>query len=353
MIYFVCPSLSSFVKNDIEIFSKINVVKINCLNWANKKYTPFYFLYQFFDILFRIRSIDFFVISFAGYHSFLPVFFSKIFKKKVFIIQNGTESVAIKELNYGSLLKRNLAFFCKYSMKNATELWPVSESLIKGSNIFLQREISYGISVSMPKINFNFSVIPNGFNINKWPNLGLEREDKSIITVISNSSQFELKGIDLITEFVKLNPSYRLTIVGINKLDKFEEYDNILFTGKVDQQKLVELFSTTKYYFQLSAFEGFGCSLCEAMLSGCIPIGSNVNEIPKIIGYSEGILLRKSIDELTNLMSTIEKFSLQEIKKLSVYARNQITKNYSIQNREEMIMKRLKYNNIPITPQSL
>jgi glycosyltransferase involved in cell wall biosynthesis len=348
MIYYVCPSLSSFVKNDIEILSKSYKLRVNCLNWANKKLTPLFLIYQFFDIVLRFNSIKVFIVSFAGYHSFLPVFFAKFFNKKVFIIQNGTESVAIKELNYGSLLKKNLARFCKYSLKNATELWPVSDALINGHNQFLADELFYGISVSMPNEVFNYTVIPNGFKIDQWPNLGSQRRKKSIITVISNKSQIVLKGIDLIIEFVILNPSYHLTIVGLNQDEKHEKFNNILFTGKIDQQKLVSLYAQSNYYFQLSAFEGFGCSLCEAMLSGCIPIGSNVNEIPKIIADSGGILNKKDIKELNQLMNYFESLSENELLQRSNKASKLIAEKYSIENRFSLMKNRLQIYGVVI-----
>ena len=59
-------------------------------------------------------------------------------------------------------------------------------------------------------------------------------------------------------------------------------------------QELKILYNESKFYFQLSNTEGFGVALCEAMLCGCVPIVSDVNFLPSIVGNS-GFVLKKGI----------------------------------------------------------
>lgn len=77
---------------------------------------------------------------------------------------------------------------------------------------------------------------------------------------------------------------------------------NLKFLGRLSQQELSHWYRKVTFYFQLSLFEGFGCALCEAMLSGCIPIGSNVNNIPQIIAKNGEILNVKCEKELVDLI---------------------------------------------------
>jgi hypothetical protein len=83
--------------------------------------------------------------------------------------------------------------------------------------------------------------------------------------------------------------------------------NNVFFLGKLTPENLRHYYLSSQYYLQLSVYEGFGVSLCEAMLCECIPIGSSVNIIPEIIGDSGFILEKESIDELVFLVKTVMK----------------------------------------------
>ncbi len=341
MITYIYPSLSSFIRGDIEVLAEKQQVLHQQLKWGSKLGLPINFIRQFLFLIRNLRKTRTYIISFAGYHSFLPVLFGRIFRKKVFIILNGTDSVGIKELGYGSHLKSLLRWFCKYSIKHATELWPVSHSLINGHNEFTNKKLEYGLTVSFPEIKPNYFVIPNGFDVNKWPdNISIKRMNR-VVTVVSSSQQFALKGVDLMLEFALLKSNFEFVIVGMNEPDGFQQIENVHFTGRVSQLELSEIFATAKYYFQLSSFEGFGCSLCEAMLSGCIPIGSNVNAIPEIIGETGAVVLHKSVAELKLSFEKIDSESSEVLEKLSLDARNRVVKHYSIDSRIHQIYSRI------------
>jgi glycosyltransferase involved in cell wall biosynthesis len=340
MIYYVYPNLSSFVRNDISELGKTEKVIHQSLNWANKKATPFLFIVQACHLFWFIWRTDAIIISFAGYHSFLPVVFAKIWHKKVVIILNGTDSVGIRELNYGLHLKKLVGWFCKFSLNHADQLWPVSKELIEGSNDFTGIHLKYGVHISFPSIQTPYVVIPNGFDLEKWPLTSVERMPKSVVTVVSGSSQFELKGIDLLVAFIQAYPEFQLTIVGMNQPDAFEGHERIRFLGKLPQQELSTIFNSHCYYAQLSSFEGFGCSLCEAMLSGCIPIGSTVNAIPEIIQNSGVIITKKTVEALAIGITELEQ-NPSDLTLKSATAREVISARYTLAKRIVAMKKAL------------
>jgi glycosyltransferase involved in cell wall biosynthesis len=79
----------------------------------------------------------------------------------------------------------------------------------------------------------------------------------------------------------------------------------VTVAGKIEYHKLVELYNRHEFYLQLSVAEGFPNTLCEAMLCGCIPIGSNVFSIPKIIGDTGFVLKHRNMDELKRLQKPL------------------------------------------------
>ena len=54
--------------------------------------------------------------------------------------------------------------------------------------------------------------------------------------------------------------------------------------GYLSDDRLLEVFQHAKVYAQLSAHEGFGLSLAEAMACGCVPVVTAVGSLPELVG---------------------------------------------------------------------
>jgi glycosyltransferase involved in cell wall biosynthesis len=343
-IYYGYPSLSSFVKTDIDYLSKENNILHRQQLWSNKVKLPFCLIAQFFFLLKNYRRLDVVIVSFAGYHSYLPIRFAKLKGIPSFIVLNGTDSVGIPQLHYGSHLKKLLRLFCKWSIKRATELWPVSPSLIDGGNTYLSEPLVYGIKHSFPEIKTPYYPIPNGFNISYWTERLHHRTDSSngVVSVVSGAKQFELKGIDLLLEGAAQMPEIPFSIVGMTQPEGLQVPANVRFLGRLTQDELRDVYASNLFYMQLSSFEGFGCSLCEAMLSGCIPIGSAVNVIPEIIGDTGFVLEKKQVDLLVEGLRLLVNEISKNRQERSQLSSTRIAENYTIQQRVKLISERIK-----------
>ncbi|ASS48560.1 MAG: hypothetical protein A3D31_07610 [Candidatus Fluviicola riflensis] len=342
-IYYGYPSLSSFVKTDIDFLSKENSVIHRLQPWSNKLKLPFCLITQFFFLLKNYRKIDVVIVSFAGYHSYLPVRFAKMKGISSFIILNGTDSVGIPQLNYGSHLKKIMRLFCKWSIKHTTELWPVSSSLIDGRNAYLSEPLVYGVRHSFPEIKTPYYTISNGFSIGYWREGLLHRKDSlnGVVSVVSGAKQFELKGIDLLLEAAARLPEIPFSIVGMTMPEELHVPENVRFLGRLTQDELRGIYASNLFYMQLSSFEGFGCSLCEAMLSGCIPIGSAVNVIPEIIGDTGLVLQKKKPDLLAEgFLSLMNKIN-NDREEHSKASSDRIAEHYTIEQRMKQIAGRI------------
>lgn len=103
-----------------------------------------------------------------------------------------------------------------------------------------------------------------------------------------------------------------LVLVGKNGWDFesiFQEYENaenlrdrIIFTGRVLDDELANIYSNANSFYYMSLYEGFGLPPLEAMQCGVATVTSNTSSLPEVVGDA-GIMLDPSDDEgLINAM---------------------------------------------------
>ncbi|TVP51704.1 MAG: glycosyltransferase [Mongoliibacter sp.] len=338
----VVPSFQSFILQDIELLSERYELTINHYDWRNKALAPVYLFRQFFHLLVTIPQCRFILIHFGGYWSFFPTLLGKIFGKPSYIILHGTDCASIPELNYGSLRIPLLKWFCKKSYEWATKLFPVSDSLIftKNSYINYEKPIFNGLKHHFPNLQTPILVIPNGFDTHFWvPDEKLKTNPNSYLTVLS-TSQFYLKGGDLIIQLAEQMPESKFQLVGLNCPPDIERPKNVEFLGRLEKKELKIRYQSSAYYMQISSFEGFGCALCEAMLCGCIPIVSEVNALSQIIGDT-GVTV--PFRRFSNLQISVQMInSLTKGQNINQYARKRIMELFPLEKRRDLLFESLQ-----------
>lgn len=340
-IIFIYPGLYTFIQTEIKLLSdEYQLISIN-QGWSKKLLLPFNLLIQFFFLLFNLHKVECILISFGGYSSFLPSLLGNLFGKKVAIIVHGTDCVSFPEINYGNLRSPLLRYFTKKSYQWASIILPVSESLVYTENNYFSSSftLKFGYTHHLQDIKTPYKIIPNGVNGNLWSrDNSIVREKNSFITVLAKGKE-RIKGVDLIIKVANSFPNLKFYFVGIECLDLGEIPKNIICKGRLSSQELRILYNESQFYFQLSNTEGFGVALCEAMLCGCIPIVSNVNFLPNIVGDSGFVLMKRNSEMLFGLMNTALNSDLINLEKK---ARNRILDNFSVENRQRLLISTLK-----------
>ncbi len=328
---------ATFIDQDIKILSEFCEVEVCINNWKGISNAVKSSLGLALKIFRNRNKIDIIFISFAGYWSMIAAILGKIYKIKVFIVLNGTESVYIPHLNYGSLGSPLMKKACYISFKYATLLLPVSKSLIFFEDTYsTDKSFKYGLDFHFPKNNFKYKVVHNGIDTKFWIKEDtVQRNLNKFITVLTSDTQGERKGLPLIIELAKLSPSDEFYIGGAIGEGLTNLPSNIFFLGRLTPQELRTHYSKCTFYLQLSNYEGFGVALCEAMLCNCVPIVSNVNMLPEIAGKAGFVLKKANPLELSHLVKEAQES--ENLASFGMIARDNIESYFSLEQRKKNI----------------
>ena len=339
ILYFI-HSPTSFTAIDHSIFSRYYSVNTFVFKISGVLSIPVLWLRQVVFLLTQSKNAHCYVCMFAGYHSFLPVLFGRIFSKKVYIIAGGIDCVNFPKLHYGNFHKFWLSKITAYSFRNASHIFPISEYLEDGNYHYDEQHPSrQGIRVWCKNIHTPITVVYNGFECEKWyPEKQQETQSGSFLSIASNlddSTRMKVKGIDMVLELAVKFPQYRFTIIGKDKPTHVPE--NVTILPFMAHEELRAVYCRHQFYLQLSVSEGFGNSLAEAMLCGSVPIGSSSGSIPMVIGECGYILEKRDLNALVSLVK--KAVNDPDYEKKLKEGRERIINSFSIERRAQNLKK--------------
>jgi glycosyltransferase involved in cell wall biosynthesis len=317
---------STFVKNDYDILRKhfevllVEPPKKKKLKWIN----------YIFTVKNVINKSDVIFCWFAGWHSAFAVHFAKMYDKFSYIVIGGYDAAYVPEIGYGAFTNIKEKIPAKYVLKNADLLLPVSQ--------FTSDEIRNKITSKGIKL------IYNGVDTNVFKPDG-EKESNLILTVgFVNWDNISRKGIETFVKAAKYLPDLRFVIIG-KHLDKSIDYlksigtKNVVFTGFVSHEELLQWYQKATVICQLSYYEAFGIAPVEGMACGCIPVVTKERSgMPEFIG-DYGFYVPFG-DEKATAEAIKKAVDNQEI--FSDKIRERITKMFSLQIRENQLIDMIK-----------
>lgn len=333
--------LSPFVKKDIEILSSGFEVGEFDFYKTQKQSILLAFTVQKLFLLWNIWACDLVVCQFAGYLSFLPALYARIFSKPCVIISGGTDAVSFPSIRYGNFYKKLLGIFTTWSYRLCTHIAPKHKTLMWCDYDYEPDDFPHqGILFHCKGLKKPFTEITNGYDAVKWHCTQPIKRENTFITVSGGweyAFQYKLKGIDLMVEAARMFPDCTFIIVGMpdEKLVP-QKPANLQIIPPTPNEKLMDIYSGCEFYMQLSMAEGFPNSICEAMLCECIPIGSGVFSIPEIIGEGGFVLKHKNAGELRELIASALNSDKNTLRKK---ARQRIAENYTLEMRKEKLLK--------------
>jgi len=223
----------------------------------------------------------------------IPILIKKIYKKPL-IIRTGYDM-----LDFAKQDKKSYFVIFLYKILTNFAVKNCNYFTVTSKNDFNRFVSTY------PKYKEKFLLRPNWVEVNELTEF-TERHSNRVLAVGRLVSQKNFSY--LISEFENVKKDLVLDIVGtgpdVEKLiDQAKKQSvTVNLIGSLNNEELLKLYQKYKYFISTSLFEGNPKSLLEAMGSGCIVIGSNINNHSEIIsgninGYlfeiKKGCLQRK------------------------------------------------------------
>ncbi len=335
-VLLICPKKNTFVMRDLEmlqnIFGEVDLVEFST---ENKLMLMLNLAKSFVKSAFGMGKYHYVMSWFVGYHSIFPFLFAKLLDKKTVAFLGGTECHNFPEFDYGNYRKRAYALATRISLLNSDFILPVHESLIY-SYVDYEKVVNpeQGVLAFNKNIKGVLQEVYCGFEKQKeW-----KFEDKienSFLTVSSNlfGMDYTRKGVDMTVRLAKMFPQFKFTLVGSGY--EGETLPNLTVYNSIDYNALIDVYRSHQFYLQLSIAEGFPNALAEAMLYGCIPIGSSVFGIPYIIGNSGFIIDKRSVDLCCDTIQKAVNFDVKGKMNLAEIASNRIQTKFTYLQRSE------------------
>lgn len=266
----------------------------------------------------QINKMDYLFIP-----NFIIPFWVKI---KTIITLHDVVFLDMPEVNKNFFETFEKKYLIKKSLNKAVHILTVSKfSLDRIVHYYpnVKNKISYyyqGIGANF--INFNKTVEKQDYVVY----VGNIKKHKGLKTLIEASNKIKMK-----TYIVGEANGFKNADLSI----KIEDSPNLKFTGKVDDDKLVDLISKAKFLIQPSLYEGFGIPPLEALCVGTKPILSDIDVFKEVYSdFSVSFFEKGNSESLANIINT----SSCEV----VFDKTKVLKKFNYKNFSDAIEKMLK-----------
>lgn len=271
-------------------------------------------------------------IAFIYFYKFglFPAIISRFFKKKVYFtggIDNLEQSTTVRK-NY--LLQKIFFKLCYIFSDNCI--------LVSTSDENNVRKIYRGKLPQRTCLSFHT------IDVEKFITVDLSEKQNAFSTIawMENIENVYRKGVDkalTVFRYLTEKEEYsdaKLYIIG--KEGEGSDYlkklcvdmkmsDNVIFTGSIDEELKVDILKRSKYYFQLSTFEGFGIAAIEALAAKNIVIHSGKGGLKETINdYGIKVDIDRDLEkQIDSIYDQLLNFNSEQL----AIAQKHVQDNYS------------------------
>jgi len=319
-IFFLHSGNETFVKLDRDLLRKFAVVQDF---YAARKFPN-----GFLSYLQGVKKSDIVFCWFSSWNAFWALLIAKILHKPSLLVIGGYDLANLPEANYGHQRGGIGQWISRSAMNLATQL--VTNSY------YSQKEAEQNAGISSQSVKVIYHGVPDSFR-----ELAQIKKERLVLTVGKvDFPNLKRKGLQIFVEAAAFFPNMQFVLIGEwadNAIDHLRGMasSNVLFTGRVTDSELLGYYCEAAVYVQASLHEGFGLSVAEAMLAGCIPVVTKTGSLPEVVGdcglyceASSAALLAESIRSAMRFSSSAQ-----------MQARNRILTKFPIEKRQVMLQQ--------------
>jgi glycosyltransferase involved in cell wall biosynthesis len=219
----------------------------------------------------------------AHWHTFWPVTLAWVWRKPAVLIIGGFDVANMPEIEYGHQRGGVRKWLSGWVIHRASTLVTNSEYSVG--------EIERNLGLPASRVRLVHHGVPDRFE-------GLaERPREGVVLSVGHVDRVNLerKGHRPFVQAARQLPEVSFVLAGPWDDDaaealRAEAPPNVTLTGRLEQDALDAWFGRASVYVQPSQHEGFGISVAEAMLAGCVPVVSRAGALPEVVGDA-GVVL--------------------------------------------------------------
>jgi len=259
-------------------------------------------------------------------YTFFMTLGARLGGKRSMVMLGGVDVAREPEINYGLWLTPWKGRLLGAALRRADRVFVVDMSM--------REQLEQSSGERWEKIEW----LPTGYDLDYWtPNFPKTRR---VLTVAACNAgkRPEVKGIDLLIEVAHRLPDVPFRLIGPSP-DLLPELralapPNMEILSPIPHTQLLEEYRAAQVYCQPSRREGLPNALCEAMLCGCVPVGTHVNGIPTAIGQSGYVVQPDDADTLQDAIAE----ALAAPESAGLAAREQIASTFPMERRENTLV---------------
>jgi glycosyltransferase involved in cell wall biosynthesis len=230
--------------------------------------------------------------------------FAKLLGKPSILVVGGYDVANMPEIGYGHQRGGLKTWVSRRTMRLAT-------SIVTNSD-YSRKEISRNIGLTNGSVTRIFHGVPDQFG-----EVALAKERMALTVGNVNRSNLQRKGHEPFVRAAALLPDVKFVLVGAWQDDAIDYLrsiaaPNVKFTGRVADNALLDYYRKASVYVQPSRHEGFGMSVAESMLAGCVPVTTAAGALPEVTGDCGIRMNSVGPDELAQAIRTALDYSDDE-----------------------------------------
>jgi glycosyltransferase involved in cell wall biosynthesis len=232
-----------------------------------------------FAIWHQVKTHDLVFGWFASWHTWLPMEFAKLQGRPSVLVIGGYDLANMPEIGYGHQRGGIKRWVSRRAMHSA--------GCLLTNSYYSQEEAVRNTTLSKEEVRAVYHGIPDPFGV-----LPKGPRERMVLTVGNvDRSNLQRKGHEAFVRTAALLPDVNFVLAGAWKdgaVDRLRAIatPNVKLTGRLSDEELNDYYRRASVYVQASLHEGFGMSVAEAMMAGCVPVVSRAGALPEVTGDS-------------------------------------------------------------------